>query len=490
MRPIRLLSAALLLGGALAGLVAYRTARVPARAEAPPPVRIDVDPDALAGRLAESIRFRTVSVPVAGIDADAEWAGFHAWLTRRFPRVHARLTREVVNGRSLLYTWPGADPQRAAVALLAHQDVVPAEDGPDSPWTHPPFAGVIAGGFLWGRGTIDDKAGVVGILEACERLLAEGFLPGRTVLLAFGHDEEANGRAGAGRIAEVLAARGAALDFVLDEGGYLAEAAVPGVARPVAVIGMAEKGAAYVELSVRNPGPSHSSSPAHDNPVALLARALVRIDEHPWPTRLVAPVRAFLEAIAPETGGAQRVALANLWLFEPIVRWRLTGGAGTNAAVRTTAVGTRLEGSLKDAAIPGVARAVVSVRILPGDSVAAVLERLHAVIDDPRVTVTVLRSREPSPTSPPDSAAFALVRRTTQEVFPDAAVAPALATGGTDARFYTGLTPNVFRFAPVRGPVEELGRAHGVDERIPVAVYADAVRFYLRLIRNAAGGPP
>ncbi len=490
MRPTRILSAALLLGAALVGLVAYRTARLPAPVAAAPSVRIEVDAEALADRLAESIRFRTVSVPVAGLDADAEWAGFHAWLMRRFPRVHSRLAREVVSGRSLLFTWQGTDPRLAPVALLSHQDVVPAEDGPGSPWTHPPFAGVIADGFLWGRGTVDDKAGVVGILEACERLLAEGFAPRRTVLLAFGHDEEANGAAGAGRIAETLASRGVTLDFVLDEGGYLTEGAVPGVGRPVAVIGIAEKGAAYVELSARNSGPSHSSSPARDDPVALLARALVRIDEQPWPARLVPPMRAFLDAIAPETRGAQRVALANLWLFEPLVRSRLTGGAATNAAVRTTAVGTRLEGSIKDAAIPGVARAVVSVRILPGDSVASVLERLHAVIDDPRVAVTVLRSREPSPTSPPDSAAFALVQRTVQEVFPDAAVAPVLATGGTDARFYTGLTPNVFRFAPVRGSVEELGRAHGADERVPVAVYADAVRFYVRLIQNAAGDLP
>jgi carboxypeptidase PM20D1 len=483
----RLVAAALLPVAAVAAVVAYRTARLPAPAEAPPPVRVDVDGAVLAERLAEAIRFRTVSVAVAGIDAEAEWAGFHAWLARRFPRVHAQLAREVVNGRSLLFTWRGAAPALAPVALLSHQDVVPAEDGSGSGWTHPPFAGEIAGGFVWGRGAIDDKAGVVGILEACEQLLAEGFAPHRTLMLAFGHDEEASGHAGAGQLAALLAGRGVRLDFVLDEGGYVTEGAVPGVTRPLAVVGTAEKGAAYVELSARHPGPSHSSSPARDNPVALLARALVRIDEHPWPTRLVAPARAFLEAIAPETRGLLRAAVANLWLFEPIVRWRLSGSAAANAMVRTTAVGTRLEGGIKDSAIPAVARAVVSLRILPGESVAATLDRLRAIVDDPRIEITVLRSREPSPTSPPDSAAFALVQRTIREVFPDAAVAPVLATGGTDARFYTGLTPNVFRFAPVRGSVGELGRAHGVDERIPVAAYADAVRFYLRLIHNAAG---
>ena len=492
-RAFRVPLVAVLLGIAgVIGVGAYRTLRLGASAAAvpavaPAPVPVEVDADGLAARLAESIRFRTVSVPVPGLDAGAQWTGFHQWLERRFPRVHGRLVREIVGGRSLLFTWRGANPALAPVALLSHQDVVPADEDPESGWTHPPFAGVVADGFVWGRGTIDDKVGVVGILEACERLLAEGFIPAHTLILAFGHDEEANGADGAGRIAELLTKRGVKLDFVLDEAGFVTEGAVPGVARPVAVIGTAEKGAAYVELSARNTGPAHSSSPARDNPVALLAHALVSIDENPWPTRLVPPARAFLASIAPETQGPMRVALANLWLFEPLVRRQLAASAASNAMVRTTAVGTRLEGGIKDSAIPDVARGVVSVRILSGDTVASSLERLRTVIDDERVEIKVLRAREPSPTSPSDSAAFALVKQTIGEIFPDAAVAPVLTTGGTDARFYTGLTPNVFRFTPVRGPVSELGRAHGSDERIPVRAYADAVRFYLRLIQSATG---
>ncbi|MCK6553211.1 M20/M25/M40 family metallo-hydrolase [Candidatus Binatia bacterium] len=481
----RVLAAVLLPAAGIVALVAYRTARLPAPATPPPAVRIDVEADALAARLAEAIRFRTVSVPVPKLDADAEWRAFHQWLAQRFPRVHAQFEREVIGGRSLLFTWRGKRAALAPAALLSHQDVVPADEGPGAGWTHPPFAGVVSDGFVWGRGAIDDKVGVVGILEACERLLGEGFVPQRTLLLAFGHDEEANGADGAGRIAARLAERGVRLDFVLDEAGFVLEGAVPGVARPVAVIGIAEKGAAYVELSAPNPGPTHSSSPARDNPVALLAHALVRLDDQPWPTRLVPSARAFLTSIAPETHGVLRVALANLWLFEPLVRQQLAASAASNAMVRTTVVGTRLEGGIKDSAIPNVARGVVSVRILPGDTVASSLERLRNVIADERIDIKVLRAREPSPTSPTDSTAFALVGQTVQEVFPDAAVAPVLTTGGTDARFYTGLTPNVFRFTPVRGAVSELGRAHGADERIAVSAYADAVRFYLRLIRNA-----
>jgi carboxypeptidase PM20D1 len=487
-------AALLATGGALgptppapAGAAPHATAARPEPAAPATPATASVDADRLAARLAEAIRFRTVSVPVAGVDAGVEFAGFHAWIARSFPRVGAGLAREVVAGRSLLYSWQGTDASLRPLVLLSHQDVVPAEEGAGSPWRHPPFAGVVEDGFVFGRGAVDDKAGVVGLLEACEHLLAAGFAPARSVILAFGHDEENSGDEGAAALAALLRERDVVPELVLDEGGFVTTGIAPGARRPVALVGTAEKGAAYVELSVRNDGPAHSSSPARDNPVALLARALVRIDQQPWPTRLVPATRTLLEALAPETSGALRFALSNLWLAGPLVRWRLAQSPGTNALVRTTAVGTRLVGGIKDSAIPDVARASVSVRILPGDSVAGVVEGLRERIADPRVEVRPLRTREPSPTSPADSEAFALVRRSIEQVFPDAAVAPGLFTGGTDARYYVGLTPNVFRFLPLRASLEDLRGVHGTDERIAVAAYADAVRFYVRLIEGAAG---
>jgi carboxypeptidase PM20D1 len=494
MPPRRLLPAALLAAAVLAAPPSAAPgegeprARVPG---APGPAALDpaaLDPDGLARGLAEAIRFRTISEAPPGLDVAAEFAAFHAWLERRFPLVHRGLERELVGGRSLLFTWRGAEPALPAVALLSHQDVVPAESAGGAPWTHPPFAGVIADGHVWGRGAIDDKVGVVGILEACEQLLAAGFAPRRTLVLAFGHDEELGGGEGAARIAGLLAERGVALDLVLDEGGYLTAGAMPGVARPIALVATAEKGAAYVELAVRNEGPAHASTPALATPIGVLAGALHRLETQPHPTRLVPAARDFLEAIAPETTGILRLALSTLWLSDPLVRWRLSRGAATNSLVRTTWVATKLTGGPKDSAIPDVARAVVNARILPGESVASTVDRMRETIDDRRVALTVLRSREPSPTSPADGEAFSVVRRSVGEVFPDAAVAPILTSGGTDARFFHRLTPNVLRFLPVRGSVELLGRAHGVDERIPIPAYVDAIRFYRALVQNAAGG--
>lgn len=454
------------------------------------PARAEPDPDAMARRLAQALRFRTLSAPLPGLDAGPEFDGLHGHLARSFPLVHAELEREVVNGRSLLYTWRGADPSLPALLLLGHQDVVPADEGERSPWSHPPFGGVVADGYVWGRGALDDKVSVMGILEACEELLRRGFRPERSVLLAFGHDEEEHGEQGAKAVAALLARRGAAVDFVLDEGGLIGEGMAPGVEAPVAVVATAEKGAANVELSVRNTGPAHSSAPARETPVGVLAHALARLEDDPAPTRLVPPVQELLAALAPRASFPVGVVLAHADLLDPLVRAALTRSPATNALVRTTAVATMLAGSPRENVIPDVARAVVNVRILPPETVASATERLRVVIDDPRVELRVLYGREPSPVASSGSRGFELVRRSVVEVFPDAVVAPYLATGGTDARHYAALTPNLLRFAPLRGGLDELRRAHGVDERIAVAGYADAVRFYERLLLNASGREP
>ena len=136
-----------------------------------------------------------------------------------FPAVHSRLMREVHGGLSLLYRWQGADPRREPILLMSHLDVVPVEAGTEVRWLHPPFSGAVADGFIWGRGALDIKSGALGLLEAVERLLADGFQPACDVYLSLGHDEEKGGHEGNQRIAEILRHRGIKFRFVLDEGG-------------------------------------------------------------------------------------------------------------------------------------------------------------------------------------------------------------------------------------------------------------------------------
>lgn len=471
---------------ALLAVVALRTVAVRHDLEAVPPAEgLELDVGAAAERLAAAVRVPTVSTAPGVVDDEA-LGRLQALLVESFPRLHATLERELVDGRSLLYRWAGRDPAAPPVVLCSHLDVVPVPPGSEASWTRPPFDGVIADGFVWGRGTLDDKVGVLAILEAVEALLAAGFEPPRTVWLAFGHDEEVFG-SGAVAMARILAERGVAAALVLDEGMTLTRGIVPAVARPVALVGVAEKGYATLLLTARGEG-GHSSMPPHPTAVGALARAVARLDAEPLPAVLEGPARGLLESLAPEMAWPTRAAVANLWLTAHRVERLLAGKPSTNALLRTTTAPTMLEGSPKENVLASSARAWVNFRIHPNDSLAGVVAAVERIVDDPAITVEVLPgASEPSPVSPSDGPAFDLVARSIRQVFPEAVVAPSLVVGATDARHYAGLSKNVYRFLPVVVEPADLPRFHGIDERVAVEGYGQAVRFYAQLLRNLDG---
>lgn len=446
------------------------------------------DPAPLAERLAASIRIRTVShQDSAAVDAE-QFASLSRYLERTFPRVHASLQRETVGGHSLLFTWPGSAPAAAKpVLLMGHFDTVPVEPESEGAWTHPPFSGTIADGFVWGRGTLDDKAGVLGVLESAELLLGEGFRPKRTVYFAFGHDEEIGGKAGAEAVAALLAERGVELDLVLDEGGAIVSGFLPGSDAPVATIGIAEKGYVSVELSVETAG-GHSSIPPAETAIGLLSTAISRLEANPLPASLDSVVRHSLDYIGPEAPFLFRLALANLWLFGPLVERQFSRVPATNAFLRTTTAPTILRAGLKDNVLPASATGVVNFRILPGETVETVLDHVRRTMDDPKVRIRALPfPSNPSPLSPAEGPAFTLLQRTIGEVFPGAVVTPSLVLGATDSRHFTRVSKHVYRFLPIRIGPDDLQRIHGTNERIGVEDYATVVEFYVRLLRNAAG---
>jgi len=441
--------------------------------------------ESVAAALAEALRIPTVSTE-AGPPAAADLEALQALLARSFPQAFAHLQRTPVEGHGLLLRWPGSDPALRPLVLLAHQDVVPVPDDDVSRWQHPPFSGAIDQGFVWGRGALDDKGSLVAILAAIDRLAAAGLAPRRTVILAFGDDEEIGGMDGAARLAAELGREGVHAEMVLDEGSAITQGIVPGIARPVALVAMAEKGFATVDLEVEGRG-GHSSMPPAETAIGILARAVDRLERHPMPARLCPPERAMLAYLAPELGFDRRLLLANLWLTEPLVLRALSATPAGSASVRTSTAPTLLRAGVKDNVLAERASATVNFRILPGDTVAAVVEHVQRTIGDSRVKVILRRdlASEPSPVSPLDAEPFGLLQRTIAEVFPDAVVAPSLTPGATDARRFYGLSANVYRFTPVRLERADLERFHGRDERIAVAAVGEMVRFYERLITNA-----
>ncbi len=486
----RILGAFALLALVLLGVVAIRTARFrPETRSVEPVAPLTVDADVVAAHLSEAIRIPTVSHEEPERTDWAVFERFLAYLAQRYPALHRTLERERVGRAGLLFRWPGRDPTLEPLVLMAHYDVVPVQPGTEPDWDQPPWGGVVADGFVWGRGALDDKGSTIAICEAVERLVGERFRPERTLWLAFGHDEEVGGPDGAARAAARLAERGVVPALVLDEGGAIATPGlIPGVDETVALVGVAEKGYLSLELRVRAEG-GHSSRPPPHSGVGILASAIHRLERNQLPRRIRGAARGLLMAVGPAQGLARRVALANLWLTEPLVVRALGRSSIGNALLRTTTAATMFEGSPKDNVLPIHARAVVNFRILPGDTRETVIEHVRRVVDDARIEIAQHGSTasDPSPVADTEAWGFRVVERTIHEVFPHVLVAPNLVLGATDARHFGSLTPQVLRFLPFPVSAEDLARAHGTNERLGVAALARGVGFYVRLLHNALG---
>jgi carboxypeptidase PM20D1 len=484
----KIIAVTLLLGLiVLATALVVRTLSFTSKQGAPQDVvAIAVDERAAAERLAGALKFQTVSHQDPSLLDSAAFLDLHRYLEATYPLVHAQLSRETVSDLSLLYTWKGLDATADPVVLMGHLDVVPVDPPTLGDWTHPPYEGVISDGFVWGRGSMDDKNSVLAALEAVELLLRDEYQPVRTVFLAFGHDEELGGATGARRIAETLESHGVN-DFalVLDEGGAVVDDMLPGIEGPTAIIGVAEKGFVSLELTTEGQG-GHSSMPPPQTNIGILAKAITRLEEKQFPARLDGAALELFQYIGPEMGFLNRMLFANLWLFRPLVMRGLIGSPQTASMVRTTTAATIFHAGVKDNVLPMSASAMVNLRILPGETVETVAERVRQVIDDERVRVQISVGMDPSPVSDAASPSFQLLERTLRQVMPDndLLVAPYLVMGGTDAKYYSGRSSNVFRFLPARVTEDDFNRIHGTDERLGVNSFATSIKFVYQLIRN------
>lgn len=447
---------------------------------------VPVDRDGALARLAGAIRIQTVSEPERPPNADAMLA-FRTYLEQSYPRVHATLTREVVNGGALLYTWKGTDASLKPVILLAHMDVVPVDPETAGKWTRPPFSGDVSGGAIWGRGSLDDKGNLMSIMEAAEILIGRGFQPTRTLYFAFGDDEENGGYEGAKAIADLLASRGVSAAFLTDEGGAVAPGSLVGVAPDVAIVGIAEKGIVSIRLTVAAPG-GHSSVPPAHTAIGRLSAAIARLESHQMPARITAAGAATFDALAPVLPFSRRLVLANRWLFTPLIVRSLLAAPPMAATVRTTTAPTIFRSGFKDNALPTEATAVVNFRILPGDTIETVLDHVRATIEDAGIRVAPLTTppgRDPSRVSSTDSAGYRLLQSTFAAEFPGLLVVPNLLVGATDSSHYGAVAQDVYRFSPVRVAGDALETVHGIDERISADAYVKAVAFMARFMEGA-----
>lgn len=435
--------------------------------------------------LSDAVQVRTISFSDRALMDHGEFDRFHALLEKLYPLIHERLHKTTL-GHNLLYLWKGAETAggnivKKPVALMSHMDVVPAGD---EGWEHPPFSGAIADGHVWGRGSIDMKFGLITILEAIEEMLEAGFVPSRDIYVISTCDEEAGDKGGISGIADLLGSAGVRLDWVLDEGGVVGEGIMEGMDRPLAVVGVAEKGYLDLELSVEMEG-GHSSAPGRATSIGVLSKAITQVEARQMPSRIASPVREFFQQVSPHFGPAKRLVFRNPALFAPLIRRVMLSSPETAAMIRTTTAPTMVSGGVKPNVLAARASAVINFRLLPGDTTQDVVRHVTNAVGDSRVNVKVLTESPASTVSPMDGPGFELIEQCILEHYPDAIVTPYLVMGGTDSKILEPLASGVYRFTPCRLAKKDIARMHGVNERVSVEDIETAVKFFRSIIAKA-----
>jgi len=439
----------------------------------------NVDSSAI-NHLQNAIHFKTISFSDSSKFDSNEFIGFRNFLEKTFPLVHSKLNREIINKYSLLFEWRGKSTYAKPIILMAHQDVVPIEEETLQMWQSDPFSGLLKDNFICGRGSVDDKINLISILEATERLLKEGYQPEKTIYFVFGHDEEISGMKGAKPIAELLQARNIKAEFVIDEGGFITNKEVPGMKKPVALIGTAEKGYMSIELLVNIKG-GHSSMPAKETSIDVLSKSIIKLRKKPFPAHFSESTLGFIENVGPEMPFIQKMAFANFWLFKPLIINIYEKSNGGNALIRTTIVPTILKSGIKDNVVPSVATAVINLRILPGSNSQDILKQLKNTIDDDRVIIsTIGYVHEPSKTTNINSPGYKKVVKVIRSNMGGTITTPFLMLGATDSRHFKNISETILKFSPMVDPIG----FHGINEKVSVDSYKRCIGFYYQLMKE------
>jgi acetylornithine deacetylase/succinyl-diaminopimelate desuccinylase-like protein len=389
-------------------------------------------------------------------------------------------------GKSHLFARLRGDGSKRPVLLAAHADVVGVER---EKWTHDPFAGEVADGYVYGRGAIDFKGGLA-VFARAAMLLAERKVPlARDVILLAEADEE-NGRYNTAWLARE---HWAAIDceFALNEGGWIMTGE-GGRVRYVSV-STADKTAIPVLLTARGTS-THASLPRPDNALVTLGRALARVGDHETPVQLTASTRRFFETLARTSSGAEAERFRDLASGDSARAARADRETGRDplyhALVRNTIAPVLMSAGFRGNVIPGSAEATLNVRVLPGTDPADVVRELQRVVDDPRVEVRLSNpgaTRTPSTESSTETELFRALERSARAQWPGAEVTPYLFQAGTDAGAWRSRGVPVYGIYPYPIDAEDLSRMHGNDERVLAESLRQGTEMIYRALAEVAG---